>query len=433
MSKWRLSWPWFQRSITLRNVAVLWPRRLEMRCLPRLTPLPPRLLRPAQRPLHHRWWNTWIQLPLYQLQCLNTWAPAPAVTYSVPASVFEYVAPAPVFEFAPASAGSFVAPSQQLRPAYTAAAVTTGVNLDADVVGSASEVVGSLPHGEVFAAPVFNQVHQEQLAGGEIPENLVEIPVVHKQVIVQDIPEVIVPLPPAQESSAPVYGQVQQVIVGMRPERLVDARGPQRCVRTVPSVTSLPPLPDLCRGDVHDATLVKFLLRQTLLQRKKEEEERKKEEEEEKEQFLEQSMQELRLLSKTPGRSLQQTNRMMELLKLRDAASSSTSKRKRKKRRKKKLPRGRARRRLRQRHVQGWFFFLALCSLWLQTGPDARHHGRYDQEGWFLSTAPRIWQSLVRCSLWFDSGYMLRQSTAAFVGGAFRIQSNAWFDSGFAR
>ena len=66
-------------------------------------------------------------------------------------------------------------------------------------------------------------------------------------------------------------------------------------------------------------------------------------------------MQELRLLSKTPvaGRSLQQTNRMMELLKLRDAASSSSSKRKRKKRRKKKLPRGRARRRQRQRPLSG--------------------------------------------------------------------------------
>ena len=83
--------------------------------------------------------------------------------------VFEYVAPAPV---------SFVAPSQQLRPASTAAAVTTGVNLDAEFVVSASQVVGSLPHGEVFAAPVFHQVHHVPLAGGEIPENLVEIPVV---------------------------------------------------------------------------------------------------------------------------------------------------------------------------------------------------------------------------------------------------------------
>ena len=40
-----------------------------------------------------------------------------------------------------------------------------------------------------------------------------------------------------------------------------------------------------------------------------------------------------------------------------------------------------AHRRLRQRHVQGWFFFFALCSLWLQTGPDARHHGRMDSKG----------------------------------------------------
>ena len=39
-------------------------------------------------------------------------------------------------------------------------------------------------------------------------------------------------------------------------------------------------------------------------------------------------------------------------------------------------------------------FFFALCS---------------------LSTAPCIWQSLVRCSPWFDSGYMLCQFTAAFV------------------
>ena len=110
-------------------------------------------------------------------------APAPSVTYAAPAPVFEYVTPAPVLEYiAPAPAGSFVAPSQQLRPAYSAAAVITGVNLDADFVGSASQVVGSLPHGEVFAAPVFHQVHQVPLAGGKIPENLVEIPVVPEQV-----------------------------------------------------------------------------------------------------------------------------------------------------------------------------------------------------------------------------------------------------------
>ena len=31
-----------------------------------------------------------------------------------------------------------------------------------------------------------------------------------------------------------------------------------------------------------------------------------------------------------------------------------------------------------------------------------------------FSSAPRNWHSLIRCSLWFDSGYILRQSTAAW-------------------
>ena len=69
--------------------------------------------------------------------------------------------------------------------------------------------------------------------------------------------------------------------------------------------------------------------------------------------------------------------------------------RKRKKRKKKKLPRGRARHRQRQRPLSGYgalivnsgrgmckagFSTSAQCSLWLQTGPDARHHGRYGTE-----------------------------------------------------
>ena len=151
-----------------------------------------------------------------------------------------------------------------------------------------------------------------------------------------------------------------------------------------------------------DARAVKFLLQKSLARKKKEEEERKKEEEE-KEQFLEQSMQELRLLSKTPvaGRSLQQANRVVELLKLRDAASSSSSKRKRKKRRKKKLPRGRARRRQRQRPLSGALIVdsgSGMCRAGFPSSrcvpfgcrqaPDARHHGRYGPEGlvcWFFS------------------------------------------------
>ena len=52
---------------------------------------------------------------------------------------------------------------------------------------SAPCVVGSLPPVEEFSAPVYDQVLQEHIFAGEITENIVEIPVVHEQVIVQDI------------------------------------------------------------------------------------------------------------------------------------------------------------------------------------------------------------------------------------------------------
>ena len=246
--------------------------------------------------------------------------PVPFVSYAATAPVIEYVAPAPVFEYIP-----------------PAPALCTGVNLDVTglvcplfpgtaVESSASQVVGSLPPCEVFAAPVFDQVHQEHLAGGEIPQNLVEIPVipeqvivqafsrvahslppdedfpqsvfspvhheqfpagevmenfaeipVHEQVVVQDIPVVVVPLPPAQEFSAPVYGHVHQVFTGMRPERLVDARRPQRCGRTPPSEGAPVLAVQSLRGfDGVDNTAAKFLLRQTLKKKKEEEEEDKK-------------------------------------------------------------------------------------------------------------------------------------------------------------
>ena len=58
-------------------------------------------------------------------------------------------------------------------------------------------------------------------------------------------------------------GQVSRV--GLRAQKTA-ARSP--CA-ACPRSTGLPPLPDLCSGEVHDATLEKFLLRQTLLQRKK--------------------------------------------------------------------------------------------------------------------------------------------------------------------
>ena len=141
-------------------------------------------------------------------------APAPSVTYAAPAPVFEYVAPAPVFEFiAPAPAVSFVAPSQQLRPAYTA----TGVNLDAAVEVSASQVVGSLPLGKVFAAPVFHQVHHEQRAGGDTTEIFANFPVVQEQGVVGS-------LPPVEEFTA---------YVARRPSPLVEVRPSVRVQRHV--------------------------------------------------------------------------------------------------------------------------------------------------------------------------------------------------------
>ena len=173
-------------------------------------------------------------------------APAPSVAYAESAPVFEYVAPAPVLEYiAPAPAVSVVAPSQQLRPAYTADAVTTGVNLDAEFVGSASQVVGSLPLGEVFAAPVFPHVHLEQIAGGDIPETLPPSeeflsPVHHEQFSAGDmtenfaffpfVPEQVIPLrvvdslPHAEEFTA---------YVARRPPPLVDVRPSSRAQRHI--------------------------------------------------------------------------------------------------------------------------------------------------------------------------------------------------------
>ena len=115
------------------------------------------------------------------------------------APVTEYVAPAP--------AVALSVPSQQLRPAT----VATGVNLDVTglvhpqfsstaVEGFASQVVGSLP---LFAAPVFHRVHQEQLAGGDTTENMVNFPVVQEQGVVGS-------LPPAEEFTEPVFTAFHQ-------------------------------------------------------------------------------------------------------------------------------------------------------------------------------------------------------------------------------
>ena len=62
----------------------------------------------------------------------------------------------------------------------------------------ASHVVDSLPL-EKFTEPVYNQVHQEQIAADKTTENMAEIPVVQEQVIVQEIPEIVDLLPPVEE------------------------------------------------------------------------------------------------------------------------------------------------------------------------------------------------------------------------------------------
>ena len=56
-------------------------------------------------------------------------------------------------------------------------------------------VVGSLPPVEEFSAAVYDQGLQEHIAASELTENFAEIPVVHEQVIVQDIPVVVDSLP----------------------------------------------------------------------------------------------------------------------------------------------------------------------------------------------------------------------------------------------
>ena len=54
----------------------------------------------------------------------------------------------------------------------------------------APQVVLSLPPFEEFTAPVYDQIHQEQIVAGEMTPNFVENPAVQEQVIIQEIPPV---------------------------------------------------------------------------------------------------------------------------------------------------------------------------------------------------------------------------------------------------
>ena len=140
----------------------------------------------------------------------------------------------------PALAVTYVVPSQQLPPVYSTTTVTAD-SVYPQIPSTAVEpvaprVVVSLTPVEEFSAPVYDQVHQELVAASEMPENIAEIPVVH-----------------------------EQVIVGTRPERLVDARGPQGGLE--------PPLLSpvvMVQETAHDDITAAFLLTQSLRQRQEE-------------------------------------------------------------------------------------------------------------------------------------------------------------------
>ena len=72
----------------------------------------------------------------------------------------------------------------------------------------APRVVGSLLPAEEATGPVYDHVHQEQFAAGEMSENMVEFHVVQEQVIVQAIPVVDDSLPLVEEFTGPGFYQV---------------------------------------------------------------------------------------------------------------------------------------------------------------------------------------------------------------------------------
>ena len=114
---------------------------------------------------------------------------APVIEYMSSAPVIGYLAPAPAVSYPSsglvdpqfsltaggtshgAPAVTLSVPSQQLPFVYTTTTVTT------DVL-------------EEFTEPVYDQVHQEQIAASEMPENIRDFPVVHEQVIVELRPDV---------------------------------------------------------------------------------------------------------------------------------------------------------------------------------------------------------------------------------------------------
>ena len=97
----------------------------------------------------------------------------------------------------------------------------------------------------MFAAPVFDQVHQVQFAAGETTENIAEFPVVPEQVIVQAIPRVVGSLPPVDEFTSPVYNPVhqEQVFAGDTTENIANFLVVQEqvLVQAIPRLVGSPP------------------------------------------------------------------------------------------------------------------------------------------------------------------------------------------------
>ena len=67
------------------------------------------------------------------------------------------------------------------HPSLVDAATQVGSQFSTTAVDpSALRVVGSLPPFEEFTVPVYDQVHQDQFAAGEMMEYMVEFPVVQE-------------------------------------------------------------------------------------------------------------------------------------------------------------------------------------------------------------------------------------------------------------
>ena len=124
----------------------------------------------------------------------------------------EYVSSALVIEnIAPAPAVTYAVPSQQLHPVHTTATCAAEVNLDItglvnpqfpniDVEFSAPQAVSSFLPLEEFDAPVYNQIHQEQIVVGEMTQNIIANPALQEQVVDS--------LPLLEEFTELVYNQV---------------------------------------------------------------------------------------------------------------------------------------------------------------------------------------------------------------------------------